>query len=80
MMKAPLTSVMNRLRTWIGSQIATVPADIECCEFDCDKPTCSNEEIEACERRRNYAKVRSADATGQPSPSPRSPLPPSPPA
>lgn len=48
------------LRTWMRSQVATVPLDIELCEFGCDKAECSADELRCCVRRLEYV----ASSTG----------------
>jgi len=47
-----------RLWRWLKDQnqvVKDVPDAIACCEFDCSKPKCSEEEWETCERRIQYA-------------------------
>jgi hypothetical protein len=51
-----VVAMLARLNTWLRSQLFDdVPADIELCEFDCEKVECSADEVAACERRAAHA-------------------------
>lgn len=53
---------LSRLRSSIAGRLAVrVPDEVSCCEFDCRKTVCRDDDWEGCQQRLRYAERLRAD-------------------